>query len=169
MNDLEFWLKQPVVSVLEAAYLLAEEPLPKSLSYSVSETSYPPKVAAMIRLIAERTGSVVRAPYGKKSTRPPPTSISNQDFLELAREFGVFEQQTIRGKWPWGDHETKLLRLLAAAAEKHWKLYDPTDASTAPKNKTVVTWLMAQGVAGRSAEVMATILRADGLPTGPRT
>lgn len=73
-----------------------------------------------------------------------------------------------QGAWPWGDHETKLLRELAAAADKFWKLYDPTDPSTAPTNEAVVAWLKNKGVADRNAQVMATILRADGLPSGPR-
>jgi hypothetical protein len=70
--------------------------------------------------------------------------------------------------WPWGAHETELLWMLAAAAERFWKLYDPNDPTTAPKNDVVVAWLKKQGVAERNAQVMATILRADGLPTGPR-
>lgn len=70
--------------------------------------------------------------------------------------------------WPWGRHETALLRQLATAAAKFWKNYDPSDPSTAPTNKQVIDWLKAQGVADRTAEVMASILRADGLPTGPR-
>ncbi|PPU85877.1 hypothetical protein XpopCFBP1817_19755 [Xanthomonas populi] len=70
--------------------------------------------------------------------------------------------------WPWGSHETDLLRNLSAAALQFWALYDPSDATTAPKNKDVVDWLKARGVAERNAQVMATVLRADGLPTGPR-
>lgn len=72
------------------------------------------------------------------------------------------------GSWPWGEHETDLLRQLAAAAERFWRRYDPTDATTAPKNDEVVAWLKSRGVAERNAAVMATILRADKLPTGPR-
>lgn len=71
-------------------------------------------------------------------------------------------------RWPWGDHETKLLRKLAEAASRFWKLYDPEDPTTAPTNQAVVDWLKQQDVAERNAQVMATILRADGLPTGPR-
>lgn len=70
--------------------------------------------------------------------------------------------------WPWGSYETELLRKLAAAANRFWKLYDPRDTSTAPTNDAVVAWLKQQGVAERNAQVMATILRADRLPTGPR-
>lgn len=73
------------------------------------------------------------------------------------------------GVWPWGEYETELLRSLAAAAEKFWKRYDPTDQTTAPRNEEVSAWLRAQGVSRRNAEVIATILRVDGLPTGPRT
>jgi hypothetical protein len=70
--------------------------------------------------------------------------------------------------WPWGTHETVLLRKLRAAAERFWVNYDPGDATTAPTNAQVIAWLKSQGVAERTAEVMATILRIDGLPTGPR-
>jgi hypothetical protein len=72
-------------------------------------------------------------------------------------------------KWPWGSHETELLRHLAAAADRWWKNYDPSNPTTAPKNQEVIDWLKKQGVAERNAQVMATILRADNLPTGPRT
>ena len=71
-------------------------------------------------------------------------------------------------RWPWGTHTTQLLDHLAAAAERFWVNYDPSDATTAPTNSQVTTWLKSQGVAERTAEVMATILRIDGLPTGPR-
>lgn len=72
-------------------------------------------------------------------------------------------------RWPWGSHETELLRHLAAAADRFWKNYDSSDATTAPTNQQVIDWLKKQGVAERNAQVMATILRADNLPTGPRT
>jgi hypothetical protein len=70
--------------------------------------------------------------------------------------------------WPWGRHETDLLRKLAAAADHFWTLYEPGEPSTAPTNQMVIGWLKEQGVPSRTAEVMATILRADGLPSGPR-
>lgn len=70
--------------------------------------------------------------------------------------------------WPWGKHETELLRKLAAAAQRFWNNYDPTDPTTAPTNQQIIDWLKEQGVAVRTTEVMATILRADGLSTGPR-
>ena len=71
--------------------------------------------------------------------------------------------------WPWGAHETNLLRHLSAAADKFWKLYEPADESTAPLNDQVIEWLISERKVSRKvAEVMATILRADGLKTGPR-
>ncbi|MGH8647192.1 MAG: hypothetical protein ACREX4_23140 [Gammaproteobacteria bacterium] len=70
--------------------------------------------------------------------------------------------------WPRGDYETELLRKLAQAGTKFWRLYDPSDPSTAPTNEQVSKWLEDEGVSKRVAEVMAQILRADGLPTGPR-
>ena len=70
---------------------------------------------------------------------------------------------------PWGSHNTRLLTHLSNAATKFWRLYDPADPSTAPTNEQVQTWLIEQKVPKRTAEVMATILRADGLPTGRRS
>lgn len=71
-------------------------------------------------------------------------------------------------KWPWGNHETDLLRKLAAAAAAFWTNYDPTDKTTAPTNQQVSDWLQTKGVSKPTAGAMATILRADGLPTGRR-
>lgn len=71
--------------------------------------------------------------------------------------------------WPWGTYETDLLRKLAFAAKRFWQNYDPKDPSTAPTNNDVTDWLISEhDVARRTAEVMATILRADRLPSGPR-
>lgn len=73
------------------------------------------------------------------------------------------------GGWPWGTHHTEALGHLDAAARRFWKLYDPTDDSTAPTNKQVAEWLQTErGLSQKMAEAMASILRADGLPTGPR-
>ncbi len=74
------------------------------------------------------------------------------------------------GRWPWGTYTTKRLEDLAAAAERWWVNFDPTDNFTAPTNDEVIAWLVAnRKVPRRTAEIMASILRADGLPTGPRT
>jgi hypothetical protein len=70
--------------------------------------------------------------------------------------------------WPWGRYETELLRSLASVAEALWKRYDPTDPSSAPTNQQVIDWLMARKVNETNAKAIATILRADGLPMGPR-
>lgn len=72
-------------------------------------------------------------------------------------------------QWPWGKHETKLLQHLASAARHWWANYDPTDSTTAPTNESVSLWLKDRGVSMRAAEIMAMILRADGVPPGPRT
>jgi hypothetical protein len=71
-------------------------------------------------------------------------------------------------RWPWGNHETKYLRHIAAAADRFWENYDPNDPSTAPTSTIVSAWLQERGVAKRVAEIIAQILRADGLPPGPR-
>ena len=91
-----------------------------------------------------------------------------ESLLVAVRERALSMPTAPATRWPWGDYETTLLRKLADAAEKFWKLYDPSDASTAPTNNDVKKWLIGQGVAERNAQVMATILRAEGLQTGPR-
>ena len=73
------------------------------------------------------------------------------------------------GAWPWGAYETNLLRQLGDAARHWWVNYDPSDKTTAPTNQQVSDWLHAREVGKAMADKMATILRADGLPTGPRT
>lgn len=75
----------------------------------------------------------------------------------------------LAARWPWGHHDTALLQHLSAAGERFWRLYDPNDSTTAPTNKQVTEWLEERGVAKRVAEIMAQMLRPDGLPVGPRT
>lgn len=88
--------------------------------------------------------------------RPPSTQQSEQQHASSV------------GKWPWGSHDTALLRQLEAAAERFWVLYDPDDPSTAPTNEQVTNWLVEREVAVRVAEVIAQMLRADDLPLGRR-
>jgi hypothetical protein len=81
----------------------------------------------------------------------------------------VLPNEPIASIWPWGAHHTEALGHLEAAANKFWRLYDPEDDSTAPTNKQVAEWLQSKrGLSQKMAEAMASILRADGLPTGPR-
>ena len=88
--------------------------------------------------------------------------------VEDVERLATGADQATHGKWPWGDHETDLLRHLREAARKFWINYDPKQPDTAPTNDEVVAWLKDRGVSDRTAEIMATILRADGLRTGPR-
>lgn len=101
--------------------------------------------------------------------------FSTNELAALLPELGCMQEpdNPQNKRWPWGDHETEYLRLLGQAASRFWKLYDPADATTAPTNEQVENWLKKQTVNGRPvsanvARAMATILRADGLPTGPR-
>lgn len=72
-------------------------------------------------------------------------------------------------KWPWGNHETKLLGDMGAACKKFWTNYDPAQIDTAPTNEAVASWLHKErNVSKRLAEAIASILRVDDLRTGPR-
>lgn len=73
------------------------------------------------------------------------------------------------GRWPWGVHHTENLGHLEAAGLRHWQWFDPSDHTTAPTNETVIGWLKSEHkVSDNLARAMATILRADKLPHGPR-
>lgn len=84
------------------------------------------------------------------------------------------ESQDIEGcempaHWPWGGHHTEYLGHLEAAARKWWNLYDPSDSTTAPTNEMVSSWLQKErNLSGEKAKAIASMLRPDGLPTGPR-
>lgn len=74
-----------------------------------------------------------------------------------------------KGRWPWGDHHTEALGHLQAAALRFWTHYDASDKSTANTNVQVSEWLQKErNVSKTLADSMASILRPDGLPTGPR-
>jgi hypothetical protein len=65
------------------------------------------------------------------------------------------------GKWPWGNHTTKNLEHLEAAAQEWWAKWDGTPRA-APTNEDVINWLVDERI--------ASILRpsVDVLPTGNR-
>lgn len=91
------------------------------------------------------------------------------ELLALASAPTIAARATTSGQWPWGTHNTRLLTVLQQAAEKWWVNYDPTDPTSAPTNEVVVTWIVTKNLASENlAKAMATILRADGLQTGPR-
>ena len=72
-------------------------------------------------------------------------------------------------KWPWGDHHTELLGHLEAAAKRYWVNFDPADNNTATTNTVISEWLQKERKVSRSmADSIATMLRPNGLPTGPR-
>lgn len=75
-----------------------------------------------------------------------------------------------RGKWPWGDHDTEFLRMLEAAGKRFWSNYDPGDPTTAETNEKVAAWLLKEKYteSNSRAQAIASMLRADGLKSGPR-
>jgi hypothetical protein len=71
-------------------------------------------------------------------------------------------------RWPWGDHSTRRLELLADAAKQFWSTYDPEQSSTAPTNKDVADYLVSKGESRSLADAIASILRADDVQPGRR-
>lgn len=96
--------------------------------------------------------------------------------LELPLQFPLKPMHAVReANSLWGSHRTKRLDDLMAAAHEFWRpieeggRYDLSDPTTAPKNEVVEEWLLRErNVTRKAREVMATILRADGLAPGPR-
>ena len=79
------------------------------------------------------------------------------------------EAQKNVNHWPWGSHHTELLGHLEAAAQNFWVNHDPDDLGTLPTNVVVSGWLQkTRGVSKTMANSIASMLRPDGLPTGPR-
>lgn len=82
---------------------------------------------------------------------------------------GHNSSQLNHSRWPWGNYQTTNLGHLEAAARQFWVNYDPDDPSTAPTVEMVATWLReTRGVSADKAKSIASLLRADGLPAGPR-
>lgn len=57
------------------------------------------------------------------------------------------QAEAAKHQWPWGVHETELLRKLAAAASKFWVRYDPQDATTRTDQRS------GRGLAGDTGRV----------------
>lgn len=101
---------------------------------------------------------------------------TDHDCEEAKTEHTDIAQSGDHLRWPWGNHHTELLGHLEAAALEFWVKYDPKNPRcTAPKNETVIAWLIERQVPGQQrrvsdqmAKAIATMLRPDGLPTGPR-
>lgn len=101
------------------------------------------QVAELERRLAEATASVQQAPQ-------PEANAPGQ-------------------RWPWGDHHTEALGHLEAAGLRFWQWFDPTEPATAETNENVVDWLITERKASKDrARAIASLLRADGLPHGPR-
>lgn len=74
-----------------------------------------------------------------------------------------------RDRWPWGEYETHLLRVMDDVARKWWVNYDPADPTTAKTKDEIVGAIMADhGCSKNQAEAIYTVLRPDDLRTGPR-
>ncbi|MHB1199174.1 MAG: hypothetical protein ACYCZ6_06365 [Polaromonas sp.] len=101
--------------------------------------------------------------------------VERSDLDAYMRDSEFFKRQQVdlgcmpATHWPWGNHHTELLGHLDAAARRFWVNYDPSDATTAPTKVTVSEWLQtARKVSKTMADSIASMLRPDDLPTGPR-
>lgn len=93
--------------------------------------------------------------------------------LNVVQGFPSRASTPSRARWPWGNHTTPKLELLAEAGE-HWRLvadggrYSAEDIQSAPHSKAIVAWMVRKGVHSSVAESIASMLRPPSLRTGPR-
>lgn len=110
---------------------------------------------------------LVKAANGRIDREEVVRYLKDQN-LRTHYQFDLTQPSSLTG-WPWGSHHTERLGQLEAAARRFWVNYDPSDISTAPTNAEVSDWLQKEHEATKTtADSIATILRPDGLPTGPR-
>ncbi|WP_296753648.1 hypothetical protein [Thiobacillus sp.] len=180
----KLWQAIALLCELEPSRLESPRPLstvPQSISTTgkldTVFTQPPPKFNSLLGLAKTGIGAGLLRPDKLDPEKLEESEIDLTVFTSWANTIGLVfpggypwqpEMNIQATGWPWGRYETNLLRKLARAADLFWKSYDPADPSSAPTNKQVIEWLIGEKVARRTAEVMATILRADGLPTGPR-
>lgn len=143
----------------ELPYVCAPDP---SISNRSIELVSAQDFAAWLALQNEEPSAHIRAWFdatGTASPAEPATSTSA----------GKTPSADPSAPWPWGSHHTESLSHLEAAARRFWVLYDPLDATTAPTNAEVSQWLQqSRRVSRTKADAIASMLRPDDLPTGPR-
>lgn len=181
--DWQQWERKRKVKLWQAVALLCELDPSRLTSLGAPgklDTLFvqpPPKFNSLLGLAKTGIGSGLLKPHKLDPEVLEDSEIDLTVFASWANATGLAfpegypwqpEMNIQATGWPWGRYETNLLRKLARAADLFWKKYDPTDPSSAPTNVQVIEWLVGQKVSKRTAEIIATILRADGLPTGPR-
>lgn len=121
-------------------------------------------------LYSQRSSKFENQEFSRQSIANWLTAIGMESRYSFVRSDKSNVPSALVGRWPWGDHSTQMLEHLAAAAQRYYGAnYDPNDATTAPTNATVSEWLHSDRKVSKSmADAIASILRQDGLPTGPR-
>jgi hypothetical protein len=184
------WASVRRLAVGEACALLFEldpDRLPALATLLHNHAAFSPALRPFAKAVSHATRQLgSRLPVVELRADALASLVEVTDFIRWAGQMGLAvparfpgqaredEAATATGsKWPWGQHETRLLRALEDAG-KFWRTveeggnYDPDDPSSAPTNDQVVTFLARKGVSDKVARAMATILRADNLPVGPR-
>lgn len=171
------WKHQTTATLSEAAALLFDiDPGSLSVAFLPELPEGHSRVIDMALFGHPQNGLIVLRRFNQAQPDDSPVDLAKFGAWAQARGYALppdfprdVSEETIRDTgWPWGSHSTHLLEKMAQAASRFWSRYDPGDPTTAPTNEQVSAWLVANGVSERTAGYMATILRADGLPTGPR-
>ena len=178
-EDLAKWGSEDLWTVREASQLLCGR---RPSDSAASDTETNEASAALLRAVRAQALQVVGPVstadrlYEKQTLRPGEVIAWAKrkhfpKFPDFSKTAALIESEVAPSPgWPWGQYETKLLTKLGLAAKHFWADYDDSKPATAPKNAVVSHWLETEhGVVPRMANMMAQILRADGVRPGPRT
>lgn len=174
------WERKHKVKLWQAVALICElEPRRLESRSSPGElelflANVPPKFISYLKQAKTAISAGLLKPLKRNAEHLEESEIDLTAFTSWANTSGLTfpdgypwrpEMSIEASGWPWGRYDTKHLRVMARAVDRFWKNYDPDDHSTAHNNKEVIDWLKSQGISENIAKVMATMLRADGLPT----
>jgi hypothetical protein len=161
-NIFKYWLKAPEWTASEAAFLLlhSETPHdpPENLSLTGRELGHVFRHFELFGLLEDaritddgewEVDHIAHSPMEWVECFSELQPLDDMLLLaihDLAEERGqsvtVNAENGTKNRWPWGEHTTDLLGHLAAAGERFWANYDPSDNGTAPTNDMVEKWLI---------------------------
>jgi len=133
--------------------------------WAVSEEPHPARALGLINCYGLNPG--ITATDALAQGQFQLTEVERFEQERRVLDPGVPDDNPRAGDWP--AHETPKLRAMRLAAWRFWANYDRDDPGTIPTSQEVREWLLKNhDIKSTVAEAMASILRPDWAPTGPR-
>ena len=137
----EVWKTRQTASLWQAAALLCELD-PNALAHKESPDRMlrlliptPKRLSSLLALATGNIGNDSLKVIKQDLEHPENSEVDLTVFATWAHTKGIPVPQAFPWRpvmdlstavWPWGTHQTKLLRLLALAADRFWREYDPS-------------------------------------------